>query len=432
MVSAATQSGGGLYHGVSRRRRVYSLLALLVIYTLAFIDRQILGILAVPVKKDLALSDTQLALLGGLSFAVFYTAVAIPVAWLADRKNRVWIMTIALGTWSLFTGLAGFAQNFLQLFMARVGVGVGEAGGTTPAISLVADYFPPAERTRALAVYSFGIPLGSALGIFIGGSIAAYVDWRAAFFTMGALGLLVLPIFRLTMREPKRRVVLRDGIAVEKISFSALLKLVAGKPSFWAMCFGASSCSVIGYGFSFWLPSFFSRSHGLELSQIAWQFGGVVLVGGIAGEWIGGSIADRFGQESRKIYGLLPTISNMAAAVLYAIGIFLPTGPWLIWYFMLPVTCYYMNSAAIYRAIHGLVPANARATVTSLLLFFNTVLGLGMGSLFFGITSDALRPSLGEESLRYTVFAALGFLLLGASFYFYASRRLQRDTIDIS
>lgn len=428
---APVSEGAGDYNGLSRGRRVYSLFALLAVYTLAFIDRQILGVLAVPIKADLQLSDTQLAVLGGLSFAIFYTAVAIPVAWIADKRNRVWIITIALGVWSLFTSAAGLAANFIQLFLARIGVGVGEAGGTTPAISLITDYFPPAQRTRALAVYSFGIPVGSALGIFIGGSIASAVDWRTAFFSMGVLGLVLLPIFRLTMREPVRRPAMLNGVPVERMSFGELLRLVGRKPGFWAMCFGASSCAVIGYGFAFWLPSFFTRSHHIPLGTIALQYGAVVLIGGIVGEWVGGVISDRFGGKSRRIYALLPACSNLIAAALYAIGIWLPTSPWLIWYFILPVTAYYTNSGAVYTAVHGLVPANARATVTSLLLFFNTVLGLGAGSLFFGIFSDSLKAEFGSEALRYTILCALGFLLLGSALYAYASTRLQRDTVSI-
>lgn len=430
-MTASTVEKPGVYNGMTRGRRVYSLFALLGVYTLAFIDRQVLGVLAVPIKADLGLNDTQLAVLGGLSFAVFYTAVAIPVAWMADRRNRVWIISIALGVWSTFTALAGFANSFIHLFLARVGVGVGEAGGTTPAISLITDYFPASERTRALAVYSFGIPLGSALGIFIGGSIASLVDWRTAFIVLGITGLVMMPIFRLTTREPVRRPAMLNGQPVERMTFGELLRLVGRKPSFWAMCIGASSCSVVGYGFAFWLPSFFTRSHDIPLHTIAIQFGAVVLVGGVIGEWVGGWISDRFGGASRRVYALLPACANLLAAIFYAIGIWLPTGPWIILYFILPVVCYYANSGAVYSAVHGLVPSNARATVTSLLLFFNTVLGLGAGSIFYGVMSDTLRAEFGSESLRYTIMAALGFLVLGAMLYAYASTRLQRDTVSI-
>ncbi len=193
------QPAAGLFEN-----RAYVLFILVVVYTFNFIDRQIIGILAVPIKADLILSDTQLGLMGGLAFALFYTGLGIPVAMLADRSSRTWIMTIALVLWSAMTAVCGLAQNFWQIFLARVGVGVGEAGGVAPAYSLIADYFPPNQRARALSIYSFGIPIGGALGIAAGGLIASTVDWRIAFFVVGAAGILIAPVFRLTIREPVR------------------------------------------------------------------------------------------------------------------------------------------------------------------------------------------------------------------------------------
>ena len=184
--------------------RAYVMFILVVVYTFNFIDRQIVGILAVPIKADLGLSDTQLGLMGGLAFALFYTGLGIPVAMLADRWKRTWIMTAALTIWSGMTAVCGLAQNFWQLFLARLGVGVGEAGGVAPAYSLISDYFPSHQRARALSVYSFGIPIGSALGILFGGYIASKIDWRFAFFAVGLAGIVVAPIFKLTVAEPER------------------------------------------------------------------------------------------------------------------------------------------------------------------------------------------------------------------------------------
>ncbi|MFP5455860.1 MAG: MFS transporter, partial [Alphaproteobacteria bacterium] len=169
---------------------------LLLAYTLNFIDRQIIGILAVPIKADLGLSDAQLGLMGGLAFALFYTGLGIPIAMMADRYDRSRIMTAALAVWSLMTALCGLTQNFWQLFVSRLGVGVGEAGGVAPAYTLIGDLFPPEKRARALALYSFGIPIGSASGIVFGGVIATLIDWRSAFFIVGFAGLLLAPLFR--------------------------------------------------------------------------------------------------------------------------------------------------------------------------------------------------------------------------------------------
>ncbi|HNR76754.1 MAG TPA: MFS transporter, partial [Parvularculaceae bacterium] len=184
--------------------RAWVLFILVVVYTFNFIDRQIVGILAVPIKEELALSDTQLSLMGGLAFALFYTFLGVPIALLADRKSRVWIISIALGLWSLMTAMCGLAQNFTHLFLARLGVGVGEAGGVAPAYSLIADYFPPEKRARALSIYSFGIPIGSAAGILLGGVLTSYLDWRAAFIIVGAAGLVFAPVLRVTLKDPIR------------------------------------------------------------------------------------------------------------------------------------------------------------------------------------------------------------------------------------
>src|SRR5271170_2487324 len=184
--------------------RSYVLAVLILVYTFNFIDRQIVGILAIPIKAELGLSDSQLGLMGGLAFALFNTLLGIPIARLADKVSRTGIMTAALALWSLMTAVCGLTQNFAQLFLARVGVGVGEAGGVTPAYSLICDYFPVKERARALSAYSFGIPVGSAAGIVLGGFITSLMSWRMAFFIVGLSGLLITPLLKFTVREPVR------------------------------------------------------------------------------------------------------------------------------------------------------------------------------------------------------------------------------------
>ena len=184
--------------------RFYVLAVLVLIYMLNFLDRQIIGILAAPLKAEFGLSDSQFGLLGGIAFASVYSTLAIPLAWLADRFSRVWIMTGALAVWSAFTALCGMAGSFGQLFLCRMGVGVGEAGGVAPAYSLIADYFPPQQRARALAAFAFGIPLGTAAGTLVGGLLAATYGWRTSFIVVGLIGLLIAPLLRLTVRDPRR------------------------------------------------------------------------------------------------------------------------------------------------------------------------------------------------------------------------------------
>ncbi|MCW8925888.1 MAG: MFS transporter, partial [Xanthomonadales bacterium] len=257
----------------TRTNRAYVLFILVLVYTFNFIDRQIIGILAVPIKADLGLSDTQLGLMGGLAFALFYTGLGIPVAMLADRFSRTWIMTAALATWSAMTALCGLAGNFWQLFAARLGVGVGEAGGVAPAYSLIADYFPSGERARAIGIYSFGIPIGSATGIVFGGVIASMIDWRYAFFIVGLAGLSLAPVFRLTVREPQRGRYDNHAVTGQTPGLQQILATLAAKPSFWLMALGASFSSMIGYGIFFWLPSFFVRSYGLSLLDASLFYG---------------------------------------------------------------------------------------------------------------------------------------------------------------
>src|SRR6185295_18195762 len=180
------------------------LLILLFAYIFNFIDRQIIGVLALPIKAELSLSDKQLGLMGGIAFALFYSGLAIPIAWLADRRSRVRIIAGSVALWSLFTAACGLSQNFWHLFLARMGVGIGEAGGVAPSYALISDFYPKARRGRALAFFSLGIPIGSALGVFFGGWIASHLDWRSAFLIVGLAGLPAALLVKLFVPEPPR------------------------------------------------------------------------------------------------------------------------------------------------------------------------------------------------------------------------------------
>lgn len=435
--------------------RYYVLGVLILIYMLNFLDRQIIGILAAPLKAEFNLSDTQFGLLGGLAFALLYSTLAIPIAWLADRFSRVWIMTGALTIWSGFTALCGLAGGFGSLFLCRMGVGIGEAGGVAPAYSLIADYFPKSQRARALAAYAFGIPLGMAAGTLVGGLLAATYGWRTAFIVVGVLGVLVAPVLRLTVKDPKR-----GGLDVEPAALAAapvakelkappfkeVVRTLAPKPSFWLLAFGAASSSVCGYGVAAWLPSFFMRSFGLTLSQTAWYYSAIVLVGGVAGIWLGGSMADRLGKTSKAAYPLTPAIAflisvpcfilamnsgavvgavmpgsdpNGAAALTMAFLIFLiPTGLNLTW--LGPITA----------AVQHLATPAMRTTASALFLLINNLLGIAVGIYYFGWMSDLLRPAFGEESLRWAIYTGMGFYLLSSALLFGASRTLKKDWVD--
>ena len=426
--------------------RAYVLFILVVVYTFNFIDRQIVGILAVPIKSDLALSDTQLSLMGGLAFALFYTFLGIPIAMLADRTSRTWIMTAALSIWSAMTAACGFAQNFGQLFLARLGVGVGEAGGVAPAYSLISDYFPPEKRARALSIYSFGIPVGSALGILLGGVLTSYLGWRSAFIIVGVAGLAIAPIFRLTMREPKRGAFDADGAQTSPASVSDVVGTLVRKKSFWGLSFGAASSSMMGYGLIFWLPSFFVRSFGDALPQFfSWMpaflvpdnpsallfasyfYATILLLGGVAGIWLGGVMADKYGPEKKAAYAIVPAVAFLATIPFFIVGVLAPT-LWIAFpAFLVLQALSLVWLGPVLAAFQHLVEPNMRATASAIFLFINNLIGIGLGNLAIGAISDALNARYGDEALRYAILSGTVFYVLAAALFLIVAPRLKRD-----
>jgi predicted MFS family arabinose efflux permease len=415
---------------VSLGYRSYVLVVLVVVYTFNFIDRQIVGILAVPIKAELHLSDSQLGLMGGLAFALFYTLLGIPIARLADRVSRTGIMTVALALWSLMTAVCGLTHSFAQLFLARVGVGVGEAGGVAPAYSLICDYFPSKERARALSVYSFGIPVGAALGIVLGGYITSLLNWRMAFFIVGLLGLLATPLMRFTVREPERGALdaERSGGASAPTLFE-VIAVLARKPSFWGLSLGASCASMMGYGLFFWAPSFLVRSFHMTLLHASLGFGALVLVGGLIGIWSGGALADRYGEKRRAMYAYIPAMAFLATVPFYAAGV-LSTTLWISFAVLLvPTALGLVWLGPVLAAVQHLVPGNMRATASALFLFINNLIGIGLGTTLIGLVSDLTRTRFGAESLRYAILAGTGFYLIAALLLFFAGKKLAQDWV---
>ena len=405
------------------------LLILLLAYIFNFVDRQIIGVLAVPIKAELGLSDRQLGLMGGIAFALFYSGLAIPIAWLADRRSRVNIIAVSVALWSAFTAACGLAQNFWHLFLARMGVGIGEAGGVAPSYALISDFFPKAKRARALAFFSLGIPIGSALGVFFGGWIGDYLDWRSAFVIVGLAGLPAALLVRFGIREPVRGGQdSADGDAAEPApSFLTVAGTLAARPSFWLLSFGAASGSIMGYGLIFWLPSFFDRSHGLSLTEVGWFYGSIVLVGGMAGTWLGGWFADRTGPDRPGFYALIPAVSFLIAAPVFAAGVMAPslTLAWFLFTIGQALALAWLGP--VIAAVQHIVPPNMRASASANFLFINNLIGIGFGVSILGFMSDMMRETYGEESLRWSILYGLGFYLLSASLYFVATRFLARD-----
>ncbi len=399
---------------------------LLLVYIFNFLDRQILSILAQPVKADLGLDDGQLGMLGGFAFALLYSTLAIPLAMLADRTSRSWVIAVSLGVWSAFTALCGTAQTFTTMFLYRLGVGVGEAGGVAPSYALIADAWPAERRSRALSIYSLGIPLGSAGGALLGGYIAQTVEWRTAFLVVGLLGLAIALPFKWIVRDPPRAVPAKDAIPLHRV-----FAILAAKPSFWLLAFGAAAGSMCGYGVAFWLPSLILRSFQLDLAQVGQFFGGLALTGGVAGILLGGWLGDRLGGRDRKWYALAPAICYVLGLPLFVAGVLAHSWQAAFLLFVVPQALVYVWLGPVLTAVQHLVPPQMRATASASFLLINNLIGLGLGSWVIGLLSKQLTPAYGAaDGLRYAIAAGLGLYLVAGILMALASRRLARDWVD--
>lgn len=420
MAESGTPQAG---HGTPGYRALV-LAMLLLVYTFNFLDRQILGILVAPIKADLQLTDTQLGALGGIAFAFLYSTLGVPLALLADRTSRTWVVTVSLTVWSGFTALCGLATGFWSLFLSRIGVGVGEAGGVAPSYAIISDYFPLHQRARALAIYSLGIPIGLASGTLLGAWIAATVDWRAAFIVVGLAGVVIAPIFRLVVKEPPR-----PAATAERVPLGEVFGILARKRSFWLMAFAAGFSSMCGYGLAFWAPSVLIRSFGLDLRTTALFFGSVLLVGGTIGVFMGGWLADRLGQGDRGVYAKLPAVAWLITVPLFA-GAFLTNNVTLAWFlFLIPNGLNILWLGPVTTAVQHLVPPHMRATASASFLLINNLIGLGAGSWAMGAMSDAMTASYGTEALRYAAVSALSFYLIAAFLMLLAIKPLRKDWV---
>lgn len=401
---------------------------LLLVYTFNFLDRQILGILAVPIMRDLQLTRTEFGAIGGLAFALLYSVLGVPLAYLADRTSRAGVIAASLAVWSAFTGLCGIATGYWQLFLFRLGVGVGEAGGVAPSYALIADYFPPEKRARALAIYSLGIPIGLALGTLLGAYIAALIDWRTAFVVMGIAGILVAPVFRLTVRDLPRTPVATDGAA--SAPPSAAFGILARKPAFWMMAFAASFSSLCGYGLALWTPSVLMSNFAFDLVTTGQFMASLLLIGGTAGVFAGGWLADRLGRGDRAWYARLPAIAWLVTAPTFAIGLLTPD-PRIAWPLLLiPNALNILWLGPVTTAVQHLVPQHMRATASGSFLFINNLIGMGLGPLLMGRLSDLLKASYGTEALRYGAVYCLGFYVLAGLLALLAAKPLRRGWVD--
>lgn len=405
---------------------------LLTVYIFNFIDRQIVNILAEPIARDLGLSDTQIGLMTGLAFALFYTVLGIPIARFADRSStsRPAVIATALAVWSGMTALCGLAQNFSQLLLARIGVGVGEAGCTPPAHSLISDIVPPEKRSSALAFYSLGIPIGTLMGMVIGGILADFVGWREAFLIVGLPGVALALVVWFVLKDPRRsdaQMILRNQNQPAALPLMDALRVVMSSRAFVLLLFAGSAASFLSYGKTTWTTIFFQRTHDLTPGEVGLWFGIVGGVGGIVGTVLGGYLADRFGAKNRRHVLSAPAIGMALAVPLALLAYNSPSWPMALVLLFLPTMFNSFYYGPTYSAAQGLVPIRARAIAAATLLFFQNLIGLGLGPLFFGILSDLLQPAYGTESVRYVLYGAAFLGLVPAYFFWRCGLRLNEE-----
>jgi len=424
MAAAATAPAGSAATPV--RRMLWVLLA---VYILNFLDRQIVNILAEPIARDLSLSDADIGLLTGLAFALFYTFLGIPIARYADKPstNRIGLISVSLAVWSGMTVLCGMAQNFVQLLLARIGVGVGEAGCTPAAHSLITDRVDPAKRASAIAFYGLGIPIGSLLGLIVGGLIADEWGWRVAFMVVGVPGILLALVLPMVIKEVRHKAPADAPAPATEFSVAGALKEVFGTRAFLYIAIASSITAFLGYGKGVWALILFQRSHGLSPGETGLLLGVALGIAGIFGTWLGGYLADRFGKVDRRHMLTTPAVGMAIAAPILFLGYWVDEWHIAIALLFIPTVLNAAYYGPTFACVHGLVRPQARAMASAVMLFLQNLIGLGLGPLLFGIASEMLKPSVGVESVRYVLYGAAWLGLIPAFFFWRASLRLNAE-----
>ena len=412
---------------VSALYRNYVLAMLTLVYVFNFVDRQLLIILQEAIKKELHLSDTQLGLLSGFTFAIFYVALGIPIARFADKGNRKNTVAASLGLWSLMTACSGLARNFTQLLLARIGVGVGEAGGSPPAHAMISDYFPPEKRSTALSVYSAGIYFGILIGFLTGGYLNQHLGWRTAFFAVGIPGIVFSLLVYATVKEPKRGATDAATYPGTEHTLGEVLKALFSTKTFVVLA-SASALNVFCiYGLLNWTPSFLQRLHGMTSAQIGGSLGLIYGIGGALGSFAGGVLTDYFGKNDKSWRLKIPAYAVVIAVPCVAGALFLQSaGLSLICIGLcgLLQSVYLGPSLAV---AHNLMPASMRALTSAIFFLAINLVGLGFGPLVVGLLSDLLVPSLGNESLRWAMSIIIVVGLASATLFFVSAKKLVLD-----
>lgn len=390
-----------------------------------------MSILQESIRAELRLTDTQLGMVTGLAFALIYTFLGVPIAWLADRTHRVRIVAAACAVWSLFSAACGLAVSFPTLALARLGVGLGEAGGSPPSYSVIADYFPPQRRGVGLAIYSLGVPLGTMVGSAAGAWIDKAYGWRMAFFAVGAPGVLLALLVLILVREPPRGRF--DAKAAGASDHAAGLPLIQTIGLFFtnrtltltALSSGLSA--FCGYAMLNWTPSFLIRIRHMERGEIAVYFSLLVGITGVIGTFGSGWLVDRFARLSRRAYALVPMAAFMISLPFFMLFVSAPTWPLALCFLAAPALLNNMYLAPALTVIQNAVPPAQRGASSAILLFVLNLIGLGGGPVFVGWASDLFKPAYGVLSLQMALYALAPFYVLTILAHYAASRSIRRD-----
>lgn len=438
MTQAPAADAAGEFHASNAYRR-YVVWLLFVVYVFNFIDRQILGIVNEEIKQEFGLQDWQLGALGGLAFAIFYSILGVPIARLADHRNRVNIITWAIIVWSAFTALTGLARNFWHLLIARIGVGVGEAGCSPPAYSIISDYFESKKRATALAIYSAGVYVGGAVGLYIGGNTVAEIGWRGVFYLVGVPGLMLAVIVKLTLREPPRGY--SEGASAARVAppFWDVLRELWRKRSFRHVAVAAGLHAFVSYGVSNFYRPFFSRVHEMSAAEVGTWLAFLVAAGGALGTIGGGALCDKlYSRRPDARYYLWVSAATLLIVAPFGLVVYSVDDRYAALWMLLP----YVALTAAYLApsiavTHRLVGLRERALASALLLLVLNLIGLGLGPLFTGMLSDVFRSMLVErgmaesealgQGLQYAILTTVFINLWAAAHYLLAARTLNRD-----
>ncbi|SFJ91300.1 Predicted arabinose efflux permease, MFS family [Sphingomonas sp. NFR04] len=403
------------------------LAALTFVYVLNFLDRQLIGILAKPIQDALQVSDGQLGLIGGLYFAMFYCFIAIPVGWLADRSNRVTVLSLACAVWSGATLACGLAANYGQLVAARMLVGFGEAGGVPPSYAIITDTFPPGRRAGAFGIYNLGPAIGAALGVAFGAAIAQRFDWRMPFILIGGLGIVTALLVRLLVREPARGATdpVRTGMPHAKAPFWPTLRMFFANPVLMLAALGSGATQFVTYGLGNFAVLFLMRDKGMALGEVALWYALVLAIGMGGGMVLSGRVVDRMTRRSRSGYAVAPAVSLAVAMPFYVAFLWAPGWPLALLLLGVVMVFNYFYLSASVALVQEEVQPNQRVLSGALLLLVMNFIGLGLGPTWVGFASDWFKLHGQTDHLQAALFTLTPFYLIAIALFLWLARLLR-------